>query len=163
MRLPFRHSGALFLEPVPALPRLEPVLSLSGRCVVAGVLNMDQRQRAPGPRTRNTARHVVSDPLAQFSRVTAFLAIQCDTQRLHTAIEASSFDNMKTIEDREVREGEADFFFRESSPAGLDAGHRFMSRGKPGGSESVLTAAERAQLLERFGPTMEQIGYSVRG
>lgn len=105
---------------------------------------------------------MVREPLAQFMRVTAFLGIQCEPQRLQEAVEASSFDNMKAIEDREVREGKTGFFSRESSPAGLDAGHRFMSRGKPGGSELVLTAAERVQLLERFGPTMEQIGYPVR-
>lgn len=106
---------------------------------------------------------MVSEPLAQFARAVSFLGIRHNSQQLQEAVEASSFDNMKAIEDREVRNGKTGFFSRESSPAGLDAGHRFMSRGKPGGSELVLTASEREQLLERFGPTMEQVGYSVRG
>lgn len=106
---------------------------------------------------------MVHEPLEQFSRVTAFLGIRCSPQQLQEAVEASSFENMKTIEDREVRDGKPGFFSRESSPAGLNAGHRFMSRGRPGGGELVLTASERAQLLERFAPTMKQIGYPVGG
>jgi len=106
---------------------------------------------------------MVSDPLAQLTRITAFLGHQFEPQRLQEAVAASSFENMRAIEDQEVREGKPGFFSRETSPAGLDAGHRFMSRGKPGGSELALTGSERAQLLERFGPTMEQLGYPVHG
>ncbi len=105
---------------------------------------------------------IVRDPLAQLTRITAFLGQQFEPQRLQEAVEASSFDNMRAIEDQEVREGKPGFFSRETSLAGLDAGHRFMSRGKPGGSELTLTNSERSRLLDRFGPTMEQIGYPVQ-
>jgi hypothetical protein len=106
---------------------------------------------------------IVREPVAQLTRVTDFLGYRCDPQKLMDAVDASSFENMRTIEDREVREERPGFFSRESSAAGLESGYRFMSRGKPGGSESALTASERAQLLERFGPTMELVGYPVRG
>lgn len=106
---------------------------------------------------------IVSEPLTQLTRIVEFLGHRADPQRLQDAIDASDFENMRKIEDQEVREGKPGFFSRESSPAGLDAGYRFMSRGKPGGSEMALTADERAQLLERFGPTMERLGYPVHG
>jgi hypothetical protein len=104
---------------------------------------------------------MINDPVAQLTRVAAFLGLRCEPQRLQAAVEASSFDNMKAIEDREIRTGTPGFFTRESTVESLDAGYRFMSRGNPGGHKIALTDTERAQLLERFGPTMEQIGYPV--
>jgi hypothetical protein len=104
---------------------------------------------------------MIREPLAQLRRVTDFLGLRCEPQRLQAAVEASSFDNMKAIEDREIRAGTPGFFTRESTVESLDAGYRFMSRGNPGGHKIALTDTERAQLLERFGPTMEQIGYPV--
>jgi hypothetical protein len=106
---------------------------------------------------------IVREPLAQLMRIVDFLGYRCDPQKLQDAVDASSFESMKNIENQEVKDGKPGFFSRESTQAGLDAGFRFMSRGKPGGNEAILTADERAQLLERFGPTMERLGYPVHG
>ncbi|MBI5463208.1 MAG: sulfotransferase domain-containing protein [Gammaproteobacteria bacterium] len=104
---------------------------------------------------------LVREPLAQLTRIVDFLGYRTDAQTLQNAVDASSFDNMRRIEDQEVKESKPGFFSRESSTEGLDAGFRFMSRGKPGGSKITLTDSERAQLLDRFGPTMERLGYPV--
>lgn len=106
---------------------------------------------------------IVREPLAQLTHIVNFLGYRCDTQKLQDAVDASSFENMKRIEDQEVTEGKPGFFSRETSTEGLEAGYRFMSRGKPGGSKMTLTDRERAQLLDRFGPTMEQLGYPLHG
>lgn len=104
---------------------------------------------------------MIRDPLAQLGRVATFLGLRREPQRLQEAVEVSSFDSMKEIETHEVRKGKTGFFSRESTIEGLDAGYRFMSRGTPGGSNVGLTPDERAQLIERFGPTMERLGYPV--
>jgi hypothetical protein len=105
---------------------------------------------------------IVRDPVAQLERVSAFLGLRTERQRIQAAVEDSSFEHMRAIEEQEVTSCRQGFFSRETPAASFRRGIRFMSRGRPGAGETEITTEERVQLLTRFGPTMKRIGYPVQ-
>lgn len=105
---------------------------------------------------------IVRDPAAQLERVSAFLGLRADRRKIEAAVEDSSFERMRAIEEEEVTMRRQGFFSRETPVESFGQGVRFMSHGRPGAGESEISRDERARLLARFGPTMRQIGYAVQ-
>ena len=70
LRLPFRHPGISFLEPLPTLARFQPVFPLPGLGIIGKIFNMNQHERPPIPCSRNPALHMIGNALAKITGAT---------------------------------------------------------------------------------------------
>lgn len=86
-------------------------------------------------------------PEAAFGAVVAFAGWSVDTARLAKAVAFSSFEQLRTQEDRES--------FRER-PRGVE---RFFRQGKAGGWRAALTPAQVEQIVTTQGAVMARFGY----
>jgi len=59
MRLPFRHPGVSFLEPLPPLAGFQPVFPPPCLGIIGNVFNMNQPKRSPIPCSRNPTLHMI--------------------------------------------------------------------------------------------------------
>jgi hypothetical protein len=80
---------------------------------------------------------------------------------MEDAVNCSSFDKMKSIEEDELTRRQGGFFLSENSEKSIVQGGRFMHRGMAGEGEKVLTIAQRERFLDQFGATMELAGYRI--
>jgi hypothetical protein len=99
------------------------------------------------------------DAVAQLQRVNVFLSLMKPMPEIEMAVSLSTFDQMKKIEEHELATRSPGFFMSENYEKSILQGNRFMNRGKPGEGENELTQAQRERMLEKFGPTMEMVGY----
>ena len=65
MRLPFRHPGVSFLEPLPTLASFQPVFPPSCLGIIGSVFNMNQPEWSPSPCSRNPTLHMISHALTK--------------------------------------------------------------------------------------------------
>lgn len=93
------------------------------------------------------------DPESAFAEVIRFLGPPWDGDRARGVIESNSLEQMRTKED-EARAGG----WRPDTLAGT----RFVNRGKAGGWEERLSPRQVARIEERFGETLERLGYELR-
>lgn len=103
-----------------------------------------------------------SQPVSSLQRILGFLGVELPAAALAAAVKASSFESLKTMEDKEVTQmvvGE--FYFPEGSQR-IKEGHRFLFRGEAGSHLSCLTDTQRRLGKLTFGTFLQEL-YPERG
>jgi hypothetical protein len=107
---------------------------------------LDHAQRCPERFLILQYEEMLEQPLAEARRLAQFCELELSEHELRTAVQDSSFDNLQAIEEAHGHETEDDdvTFFR--------AGQRRQWKDE-------LSTADREVLRERFGETLERLGY----
>lgn len=103
---------------------------------------------------------LLADPVAQLDKVSHFLKLHSSAEELQAAVENSSFERMKNIEEKELTQKIPGFYLAENTPQGIAEGYRFMFRGKAGAGEKEISPSQRERFLAQFGATIRLAGYS---
>lgn len=116
----------------------------------------------PYPRLVLRYEDLKSATVRGMADVTRFLGVTASEAQIADAIARSSFEAMRALEEQEIARRQPGIFFNEGLEAGVERGARFVRRGEVGGQETLLTPAQRAAAMERFGPAMARFGYADR-
>lgn len=92
-----------------------------------------------------------ADPIAELTRVVRYIGLDADEMRIRTAVEISSFENMRRLEDHKGL----------GYVAGGDPTQRFVRRGKANGWRDELNAENQALVEAMCGNTMRRAGYDT--
>lgn len=111
------------------------------------------------PYTRLVLRYEAmrTDIRGTMAMVCRFLGIDTGEATVQAAIDRSSFDAMRALEEAEIKERRAGIFFDPAQPGAPMADTRFVG----GARRDPMTAAQREAALERFMPMMEKLGYQA--
>ena len=91
--------------------------------------------------------------------IASFLNLDITETQMKQALEYSSFENMKAMEEREIHLEKETFFNRENSVGGgLQRGKRFMNKGKSNRQHDIPLQL-RKNICHAFGAPMKQFGY----
>lgn len=104
---------------------------------------------------------LLADTEREVRRILKFLNLELDTDVIRRAIQLSSFENMKKIEEHEIREKKQGFYRNHRTGNGHEKGVRFMNQGKLGKGIEFLTDKYRQPFMDRFGELMQRLGYGV--
>ncbi len=96
---------------------------------------------------------MLADTLGQLARVSGFLRLPADAQRLQRAVELSSADRMRKLEQQQQDQWVATRNRRKDIP--------FVRSASAGGWKQSLPAACVAQIESAWGELMKDIGYSL--
>lgn len=110
------------------------------------------------PRVWTTYERLRADTPGELKRVLVCLGEPIDPARVADAIERCSFDNLRSLEDRESSAGERGLF--PGSAAARTKGHRFMNRGRSGQSLAEISPDIDARFDEAFAPILARCGYA---
>jgi len=111
------------------------------------------------PRLLVRYEDLVADPAAGLSRIAKFLGLSKSDKDIGLAVERSSRERMRAIEEREIAGRTEGFFYQSRNSSGLAAGHRFVGRSIDGTPLFRLTDGQRARAKERFGAIMKEFDY----
>jgi hypothetical protein len=103
---------------------------------------------------------LLSDTPSAVREAAAFVGIELTDEKLAEAVELSSFENMKAMEEREIREKRSGMFFTPERASANAKGFRFMNRGKRGTSREMLTPDVIENARAVFSPHVERMGYA---
>lgn len=106
---------------------------------------------------------LLTDPLPVMRNLCAFLGLGKTTEEIRDAVHNSSFDRIRAIEEREIRNGIEGFFFSSSRMRRVIAGNRFMQSGRTGAGIEYLDRSQIDAIVNMFRPIMEKLGYSANG
>jgi len=117
------------------------------------------RKDLPFPRFTLKYEELKTRPAESVAQLCRFLSIERSAEQIDAVLAASSFENMRAMEEREVAEGQPGLFAAENPAPAFSLGLRFMNKGATGSYREVLTDAEIETAKERLGPVMSQFGY----
>lgn len=100
------------------------------------------------------------DPHAVFGGILRFLGAEIDEARLREAISASTFDKLRSLEDRE-RSGDLGHTAFPVGHAGVRTGRRFFNRGRAGQTLEHISAEVDRRFDERFADVLRPLGYGA--
>jgi len=94
-----------------------------------------------------------ANPQRELTRVAEFIGLKADPRRIDRAIELSSADNMRKMEETQGKKWVATFHTRSDKP--------FVRKASSGGWRTVLPPKTVAYMEEQWGPLMKQLGYEL--
>jgi hypothetical protein len=94
------------------------------------------------------------EPIEQLQRILTFLGRTAPSERIRSAVEAGSVENMRKQESIEVTNRVSGAFYRPALEKGYAHGYRFVGRLNQDSYERVLNPAARRQADEIFGPVL---------
>lgn len=80
-------------------------------------------------------------------------------QQIDAAVANASFERMREIEERDIRERRVGIFYKPYLQGSISSGRRFMRRGVAGEGARTLTGSQRERLLQVFGPLLNELNY----
>ena len=99
---------------------------------------------------------LLEDTAAVVREATTFAGLEISDERLVEAVELSSFENMKAMEEKEIREKREGMFYLPQRASGNAKGFRFMNRGKRGWSQELLPPDVLDKARGIFAPQSEK-------
>jgi Sulfotransferase domain len=102
---------------------------------------------------------LLPDPVSGLARIARFLGMSKSDDDVRRAVERSSRERMRAIEEREIAERTEGLFYQARNSPGLAAGHHFVGRSVGGEPLFRLTDAQKAAARRRFAPIMQEFGY----
>jgi hypothetical protein len=117
------------------------------------------RKDLPFPRITFKYEDLKAQPVECVAKLCRFLSINRSADQIEAALSASSFENMRAMEEKEIAEGQPGLFAAENPKSTFSLGLRFMNKGTSGSFQEALTDAQIEMAKERFGPIMRQFGY----
>ncbi len=100
---------------------------------------------------------LLAEPCENIDRIAHFLGVEADNDKIEQVYEATTFSTMKKQEDEELGSGAKGVFTDERLFDKKD--FSFMRSGKAGAYKERFSEKQIAQLIARFGPLMESLGY----
>jgi aryl sulfotransferase len=115
------------------------------------------------PFRRLTLRYedMMQEPEAQVAHLCEFLGIDRSSSEIVRVLAASSFENMREMEEREVAASQPGLFATENPSSAFSRGLRFMNKGRIGAHHDILGPEKIDAAKKRFGSVMAQLGYEV--
>ena len=113
----------------------------------------------PFPRLTLRYEDLKASPVKCISRLCRFSKIERSEEEINDALAASSFSNMRAMEEREVAVGKFGLFGMENRKN--SSGKRFMNKGATGTYREALTEDQIRAVCGRFAPVMSQFNYDV--
>jgi hypothetical protein len=89
-----------------------------------------------------------------------FLSINKNDLEITRSIEQSSFENLRSMEERELA-AKVTGFFHFVHQDNKEPFYRFMNKGKVGTYKDILSKEQIGRCVEKFGPTMQKLGYNI--
>ncbi len=96
---------------------------------------------------------MLADPVRELGRVATFLGIEATHERLATAVDRSSAENMRKMEKDQGGEWVATKTSRKDIP--------FVGKAKKGNWRSLLSESSIEQIESAWGPLMNTLGYEL--
>jgi hypothetical protein len=96
---------------------------------------------------------MLADPVRELGKVATFLGIQATHERLATAVERSSAENMRKMEKDQGGEWVATRGRRNDIP--------FVGKAKQGNWQALLAESSVEQIESAWGPMMKTLGYEL--
>jgi Sulfotransferase domain len=97
---------------------------------------------------------MLAEPLRELGKVATFLGIEATREALATAVERSSADNMRKMEETQGGEWVSTKGLRKDIP--------FVGKAKHGGWQSLLPESSVEEIESTWGPLMKTLGYELR-
>jgi hypothetical protein len=116
--------------------------------------------RLPFPRLVLRYEQLKADPAAVMDEINKTLNLGRDEAAIAAAIEASSVERLRIMEDREVERRQPGIFFTAQVGERFDDAVRFIGQQAESDATYRLTDAERDRALERFAPAMRRFDYA---
>jgi hypothetical protein len=98
---------------------------------------------------------MLSDVTSGAARISAFLGLSQDANRIATAVERSSLENMRKVEKAEGAKWD--------STKGTRQDISFFRSAKSGEGRATLSRQSVERIEEAWGPLMQSVGYAVSG
>jgi len=114
------------------------------------------RGTLPYPRLVLRYEDIRRDGAAAVTAICRFLGAEVGPAGIDAAIGRSSFEALRALEETELAESRPGIFFDPTHRASSASGLRFIS----GSKREPMTALQHERALRRFGPMMEELGYS---
>jgi hypothetical protein len=116
-----------------------------------------QRQRFPVLLIRY--EELLADGARVAGQLCQALGITRDTAAVAAALEHSSFERMRQIEESDIRERRVGIFYKPYLQSPIDAGVRFMRTGTRGGAALQLSEEQWGRFNAVFGELRREFGY----
>jgi hypothetical protein len=116
--------------------------------------------RLPFPRLVLRYERLKADPAAVMDEINKTLNLGRDEAAIAAAIEASSVERLRAMEDREVERRQSGIFFTAQVGERFDDAVRFIGQQAESDATYRLTDAERNRALERFAPALRRFDYA---
>ncbi len=102
-----------------------------------------------------------SDTHAAVGKIVRFLGLDKSREQIDEAVRRSTFDSLRSIEEKELGDRKNGFFSTEHRHKS-DTGYRFMNKGKIGTFQEVMHPKQIRDAMKRFEPVMKKLGYQVK-
>jgi len=98
-------------------------------------------------------------PLVLAGQINDFLKLNKKKKELEDAIDNSSFNRMRSVEESDIQQKKIGTFYRPYLQQSHDSGIRFMRRGSSGEGMRALSDMQREKFFRAFGPVLKKLGY----
>lgn len=102
---------------------------------------------------------LLSSPKAKSREICNFLDLNVDEAEIESAIENSSFSEMKKLEEKAISTKERGMFYHPAYEAAHKQGVRFINRGKSGWGKEALSTEQLEYAKKVFKPVLNQFNY----
>jgi hypothetical protein len=103
---------------------------------------------------------LLADAAREAAKLVDFLGLQCGPREIDAAVAGASFERMRAIEESDIRLRRVGIFFKPYLQQPIDAGVRFMRRGRSGQARQDMSGEQRARLDAVFGAARQSLGYA---
>ena len=121
--------------------------------------NVESWTSAPVPVLLLRYEDFLADPTTAGASVVEFLDIDADAESISAAIEASSFEAMRRLEEQEIADATAGYFTYDEYAAGHAIGGRVVRAARTDEFESLFTRDQLEKLRTAFGEQFRRMGY----
>ncbi len=99
------------------------------------------------------------DPVRVCRQLAQLLKPSCTEREVVAAVENSSFERMREVEEADIRAQRVGIFYKPYLKGAIDVGRRFMRRGAVGEGALLMTGDQRQRLEAAFAPLLAGLGY----
>jgi len=104
---------------------------------------------------------LTKDRASALEEIIAFLGLERDTAKIALAVEATSFEAMRDLEERDYATGRADASVFPGKADTVKAGRRFVNKGESGRKLDSIAPGLDAKFEARFASILEATGYAA--
>lgn len=104
---------------------------------------------------------LTKDRAGALEEIVAFLKLERDAAKIAAAVEATSFEAMRDLEERDYATGRADASVFPGKADSVKAGRRFVNKGESGRRLDSIAPGLDAKFEARFAPILRTTGYTA--
>jgi len=103
---------------------------------------------------------LVADTKFVLRGICDFISLDASDRQLEEAVARSSFEAMRAMEEREIRNRIPGMFYVPALYANTESDRRFMNQGKAGRSRQQIATELRERFVGSFSPMIAELGYA---